>query len=110
MVVGTDGQLVSGVFLATYVIAQRPSLGQVQIRQREAGVLCYRVKRGPGFRGREDIEYLTRATQRHLGQQARVDVEFVDDLPCEPSGKFLFCRSDVAPQYLRERKPSCVES
>ena len=29
--VGSDGRLVSGVFLATYVVAQRPSLGQVQI-------------------------------------------------------------------------------
>ena len=24
----------------------------------------------------------------------------MDELPCEPSGKFLFCRSDVAPDYL----------
>jgi phenylacetate-coenzyme A ligase PaaK-like adenylate-forming protein len=101
MVVGPDGRLVSGVFLATYVIAQRPSLGQVQIRQHEPGVLCYRVKPGPDFRSSDDIDYLTRATRQHLGEQARVAVELVDDLPCEPSGKFLFCRSDVAPDYIR---------
>jgi phenylacetate-CoA ligase len=101
MVVGAEGQLVSGVFLATYVVAQRPSLGQVQIRQHQPGVLCYRVKPGPNFRGGEDIDYLTRATRRHLGEQLRVDVEFVDELPCEASGKFLFCRSDVAPGYVR---------
>ena len=35
--VGADGRLVSGVFLATYVVAHRPSLGQVQIRQHRAG-------------------------------------------------------------------------
>ena len=37
--VGSDEQLVSGVFLATYVVAQRPSLGQVQIRQDEPGAV-----------------------------------------------------------------------
>jgi phenylacetate-CoA ligase len=102
MVVGPDGRLVSGVFLATYVIAQRPSLGQVQIRQHKAGELSYRVKPGPNFSAREDIEYLTRATRRHLGDGVRVAVDLVDELPCEPSGKFLFCRSDVAPQYVRQ--------
>src|SRR5262249_29218268 len=35
--VGADGRLVSGVFLATYLVAQRPSLGQVQIHQEKAG-------------------------------------------------------------------------
>src|SRR5262249_16951702 len=35
--VGSDGRLVSGVFLATYVVAHRPSLGQVQIHQDRAG-------------------------------------------------------------------------
>jgi hypothetical protein len=97
-------------------VAQRPSLGQVQIRQHVPGALCYRVKAGPNFGGREDIEYLTRATRRHLGTQTRVDVELVNELPCEASGKFLFCRSDVAPDFVRGRSPlsqgsgSCVES
>lgn len=99
MVVGTDGRLVSGVFLATYVIAQRPSLGQVQIRQQKAGELRYRIKPGPSF-GSEDIDYLTRATRRYLGDRAAVTIDYVDELPCEPSGKFLFCRSEVAPDYV----------
>ena len=47
--VGADGRLVSGVFLATYVVAHRPSLGQVQIDQRRAGHVVYRLCPGPGF-------------------------------------------------------------
>ena len=35
--VGSDGRLVSGVFLATYLVAARPSLGQVQLWQDSAG-------------------------------------------------------------------------
>ena len=58
--VGCDGRLVSGVFLATYVVAQRPSLGQVQIRQHRAGAVTYRIKPGRDFNPDGDLEYLRR--------------------------------------------------
>src|SRR5204862_198522 len=48
--VGASGQLVSGVFLATYIVAQRPALGQVQIHQERAGHVVYKLRPGPGFR------------------------------------------------------------
>ena len=97
--VGCDGRLVSGVFLATYVVAQRPSLGQVQIRQTEAGAVVYRLRPGRD---------LTRKRTRNIcgkprgvpGREAVCDWEVVDELPAEPSGKFLFSRSTVAPRFL----------
>lgn len=49
--VGADGRLVSGVYLATYVVARRTSLGQVQILQEEPGRVRYRIKPGPSSRG-----------------------------------------------------------
>jgi phenylacetate-CoA ligase len=98
--VGADGRLVSGVYLATYVVAQRPSLGQVQIQQSRAGHVVYRLRPGPGFDPRADGEYLRRATREHLGAAATADVEPVRELPAEPSGKFLFSRSSVAPAFL----------
>ena len=70
--VGADGRLVSGVFLATYVVAQRPSLGQVQIRQDKAGAVTYRVRPGRDFDPIADGEYLREATRRHLGDGRRV--------------------------------------
>src|SRR5205085_4074529 len=60
--VGTDGRLVSGVFLATYVVAQRPSLGQVQIRQYRAGAVVYRIRPGRDFDPKADGDYLREAT------------------------------------------------
>jgi phenylacetate-CoA ligase len=99
--VGTDGRLVSGVFLATYVIAQRPSLGQVQIRQDRPGAVLYRIRPGSGFHYRDDLEYIRRATCRYLGEKTVVEAEVVRELPAEPSGKFLFSRSTVAPEFLR---------
>jgi phenylacetate-CoA ligase len=98
--VGSDGRLVSGVFLATYVVAQRRSLGQVQIHQSRAGHVVYRLRPGPGFDPRADGDYLRQATREHLGAAATADVEPVADLPAEPSGKFLFSRSSVAPTFL----------
>ncbi len=98
--VGCDGQLVSGVYLATYVVAQRPSLGQVQILQRQAGAVTYRIKPGHDFQYESDLQYLQSATRRYLGAEARIDCEVVEVLPAESSGKFLFSRSTVAPGFL----------
>jgi len=100
--VGADGRLVSGVFLATYVVAQRPSLGQVQIRQERAGAVTYRVRPGRDFRCDADTAYLREQTLRYLGATA-AEVELVDELPAEASGKFLFSRSTVTPAFLAGR-------
>jgi phenylacetate-CoA ligase len=101
--VGGDGRLVSGVYLATYVVAQRPSLGQVQIHQDRPGALVYRLKPGPAFDPEADRRYLEDATRAHLGPRAEAAVEVVAELPAAPSGKFLFSRSSVTPEFLAGR-------
>lgn len=98
--VGADGRLVSGIFLATYVVGKRPSLGQVQLVQETAGQVLFRIQRGPAFQ-KVDVDYLCDATRRYLGDDTVLDWEFVDDLRPEASGKFLFCRSRAAVDYLR---------
>jgi phenylacetate-CoA ligase len=98
--VGCDGRLVSGIYLATYVVAQRPSLGQVQILQHKAGAVTYRIKPGRDFRLECDLDYLRTTTRQYLGEEAAIDSEVVHELPAEPSGKFLFSRSTVAPEFL----------
>jgi phenylacetate-CoA ligase len=94
--VGSDGRLVSGVFLATYVVAHRPSLGQVQICQDRPGAILYRIKAGRDFDPARDLAYLEQATCRYLGDDTRVETQRVEAIPPEPSGKFLFSRSTVA--------------
>jgi len=99
--VGGDGRLVSGVYLATYVVAHRPSLGQVQICQERAGEVVYRVRPGAGFTAADDLAYLERTSREHMGEATRVRWELVEELPCEASGKFLFSRSSVTPAFLQ---------
>src|SRR5262249_11146676 len=101
--VGSDGRLVSGAFLTIAVVARRVSLGQVQIEQTQAGRVLYRIKPGPGFHQLEDLEYLEGVTRQYWGDAARVDYELVDEIPAEPSGKFLFSRSTVTPDFLAGR-------
>ncbi len=100
-VVGADGRLVSGVFLATYVVAQRPSLGQVQIEQHRTGEVLYRIRPGRDFNHEEDLAYLKKTSRQYLGEALGVQVELVEEIPAEASGKFLFSRSTIAPAYLR---------
>src|SRR5207245_8182297 len=87
--VGADGRLVSGVFLATYVVAQRPSLGQVQIVQNRPGAVVYRICPGGAFAPAADLPYLEAASREYLGTGTAVGWEVVPEIPCEPSGKFL---------------------
>jgi phenylacetate-CoA ligase len=99
--VGPDGRVVAGLWLLHTLVAHRVSLGQVQIRQQRPGQVHYRIKPGPGFDPTQDLEYLTRESQHHLGEGTAVDWEFADELQAEPSGKFLFCHSAVTPDFLR---------
>jgi phenylacetate-CoA ligase len=99
--VGPDGRLVSGVYLATYVVAQRPTLGQVQIHQHTAGQIQFRIKPSPGFQLHEDTGYLQQATQRILGDATQVEWILVDELERHPSGKYRFSWSTVTPSYLK---------
>lgn len=94
--VGADGRLVSGVFLATYVIAHAGSLGQVQLYQDTPGRVLYRIRQSAGKPiPREDLSFVERETKRHLGEATDVDFEFVNQIPNGPSGKFLYCISKV---------------
>ena len=105
--VGSDGRLVSGVFLATYVVAQRPSLGQVQMQQDKAGEVVYRIRPGRDFCQAEDIPYLEQTSRQYLGAEMVVRWEMVEELPSEASGKFLFSRSTVTLAFLRQHVGQC---
>jgi phenylacetate-CoA ligase len=98
-VTGDDGRLVSGVFLATYVVACRPSLGTVQLWQNTPGTVVYRIRRGSNFREIDDLEYLRAATKQYLGSGAIAEFEYVEEFALSPSGKLLFCRSEIQPDY-----------
>ncbi len=64
------------------------------------GAVTFRIRPGRGFDPNAEGEYLREATRRHLGEGAACEWEPVEELPAEPSGKFLFSRSRVTPRFL----------
>jgi phenylacetate-CoA ligase len=99
--VGLDGRLVSGAFLTIAIVAKRPSLGQVQLWQEVPGQVLYKIAPG-GNRtiSQSDVQFLESETKRYLGSGTKVEYEFVDQIPQEPSGKYRFCISEVEKTFV----------
>ena len=99
--VGCDGRLVSGAALTITIVAARPRLGQVQLRQEARGqVLCRIATRSDSPPTECDYRFLTAEIRKYLGQDTRVDVERVDKMVPEASGKFIFSHSRVAQEMI----------
>ncbi|MDR3196224.1 MAG: hypothetical protein LBU34_00005 [Planctomycetaceae bacterium] len=96
-IVGMDNRLCSGVALATFIVSKRPSFGQIQIIQEEYGKILYRVGCGQNKPLQQhDLEFLREQTELYLGKGITIDYEYVDSIPHEASGKFIFSKSTVA--------------
>jgi phenylacetate-CoA ligase len=99
--VGTDGQVVSGTMLSLLIVAKRPGLGQVQIWQDTRGRVLFKiVKRDSNSPTAEDLEFLGARTRFYLGENVKIEHEFVDSLPTQVSGKYLFCHSSAACDFV----------
>ena len=100
-IVGADRQLCSGVVLATMIISHKPTLGQIQILQTEIGKITYKIAVGNESNlSQEDRDYLREKTSLYLGKETEIAYEFVDHIPHESSGKYLFSISTIADQYI----------
>ncbi len=94
--VSAGGDLVSGIVLSTYLITKVPQLVQVQFRQEERGRITARVVLS-GERGDESLSKLRGLMTDYLGSGTRLEVEEVDEIPREPSGKYRFTVSTLDP-------------
>ena len=98
------GTLISGISLTDHFATQIRGAAQVQIVQEKLTFLRLRMVAGDGFGpySHGQIETLVRKT---FGPQMRFEVELVDAIPQEPSGKYRFCVSPVATAYLKSMAP-----
>ncbi len=99
-VVTPDGRFVSGISLTDHFATLIAGAEQVQIVQEEVSHLRLRIVRGDAFTdgSRREIARLVAAT---FGPAMRHDVELVDAIPQEPSGKYRFCISKPARDHLQ---------
>lgn len=84
-----NGQRISGVFLATYLITNAPGVRQVQIVQDANDSLLLRIVRGAAFND-DSMSFFHRKVAEFLGCEMKIKYEFVDAIHKEPSGKYRF--------------------
>ena len=96
--VTSDGMLVSGISLTENLATLIPGLEQMQIIQESPGFLRLRIVPGEGFDERS-TRVIASLMQKRFGPAMRYEIEFVNEIAPEPSGKFRFVISKVAPAF-----------
>jgi phenylacetate-CoA ligase len=88
------GELISGISLTENFALHIRGVGQLQIIQESRTQFCFRIVRDKAF-GPESLERIRFLVNERFGPRTKYDLEFVDEIPQEPSGKYRFCISRV---------------
>lgn len=99
-VVTPSGRLISGISLTENFALLIPGTAQVQIVQESVHRLRIRMVTDGGF-GDAARRKAGELVRELFGPAVRWDLELVDAIPQEPSGKYRFCISEVARDHLR---------
>ena len=97
-VVARDGTVMHGLALV-YVVRDLPSIAKFKIVQESVDHTRVLLVAGADF-DRSNAERIRTAMAQRLGQGVRIDVEFVNDIPAEASGKYRYVISKVAAQIV----------
>lgn len=99
-VVTPSGRLISGISLTENFALLIPGTAQIQIVQESLHFLRLRLVKGDDFTD-DSHRKIGELVRELFGPGVRHDVEFVDAIPQEPSGKYRFCISKVARDHLQ---------
>ena len=99
-VVTPSGGLISGISLTENFALLIPGAAQVQIVQESVHHLRIRLVADDQF-GDQSQRMIGKLVHDMFGPTVRYDVELVDAIPQEPSGKYRFCISKVARDHLQ---------
>jgi len=93
------GRLISGISLTENFALHIPGAAQVQIVQESLTELVIRLVADEAF-GEESRRKIAALVMETFGSGVRYEVELVDAIPQEPSGKYRFCISKVAREHM----------
>jgi phenylacetate-CoA ligase len=99
-VVTPSGALISGISLTENFAVLIRGAAQVQIIQETRTHLRVRMVRDPIFNA-DSEQQIRQLVLDTFGPQMTYDLEFPDVIPQEPSGKYRFCISKVAADFIR---------
>ena len=94
-----EGQLVSGVALATYLTGHAPGIVQAQIVQDVPASLTLRLVADENY-GPETEAFFAAQLPKFVGGGMTWDIELVDRIDPLPSGKLAYCISRVDPASI----------
>ncbi len=99
-VVTPSGSLISGISLTENFAMHIRGAAQVQLIQETTTYLRVRLVKDDTF---DDASHrqLAQLVLDTFGPTMRFDVEFLDVIPQEPSGKYRFCISKVANEFMK---------
>lgn len=93
-VVTPDGNYISGISLTENFAMHLPGVKQMQIVQERIDFLVFRIVKGELF-SELTIQDINRLAQERFGDQMNCQVEYVDTIQSESSGKYRFCISKL---------------
>ncbi|MBK7142885.1 MAG: phenylacetate--CoA ligase family protein [bacterium] len=91
-----SGKIVSGASLTIYLIANTPGVAQAQLIQEKKDEVVFRIVKGEKF-GDASLTFLAAEIPKYLGSDVKYQIEYVDTIPVESSGKYRFSISKVDP-------------
>jgi phenylacetate-CoA ligase len=93
-VIAADGTVMHGLALI-YILRDLPGVQKFKIVQHSLQRTQVLVQAGAGFDRAAQQPGIVEGFKRRLGQGVQVDVEWVDEIPAEKSGKFRYVVSHV---------------
>jgi len=98
-VVTPNGQFVSGISLTENFAMELPGVKQIQIVQDEIDHLLFRIVRA-NENGSDMEEKISDLVLKRFGPEMKYDVEYVEAILQEASGKYRFCISKIKNPFL----------
>jgi phenylacetate-CoA ligase len=99
-VVAEDGTVMHGLALI-YILRDLPGVQKFKIVQHSLQRTQVLVQASDGFDRAEQLPGIVAGFKRRLGQGVQVDVEWVEEIPAERSGKFRYVVSHLGDRPVR---------
>lgn len=93
-VVTPDGSYISGISLTENFAMQLPGIKQLQIVQEQIDQLMFRIVKGELFSD-QTLRDLDQLAKERFSSRMHYQVEYVDSIQSESSGKYRFCISKL---------------
>ena len=94
-----DGTYIPGVAFTNRIIQEHFGIEKLQIVQKDYGYYHLNIVKGKEYR-EEDLRGLKKRMCDFIHEPLAFEVNFVDDIMPEKSGKVLFCKSEVSANGL----------